>query len=133
MEWREQDGLRWLVAEFPGAWAAFSTRLGGVSAEPFESLNLAILTGDDRDAVGENRRRLATALGLTAERVVIGRQIHEAELVRHDGPQEPSPFADPGSADPPERDGHITAERELAALVFVADCLPVALAGEGGV
>jgi YfiH family protein len=133
MEWRERDGLRWLVAELPGARAAFSTRLGGVSAEPFESLNLAIRTGDARDAVAENRRRLAAALGLAPERVVIGRQVHEAELARHDGPQEPSIFADPGSADPPERDGHVTEERELAALVFVADCLPVALAGEEGV
>ncbi|HEX6116062.1 MAG TPA: polyphenol oxidase family protein [Solirubrobacterales bacterium] len=134
MEWREREGLRWLHAELPhGAQAAFSTRLGGASAPPYESLNIAILTGDDRDVVRENRHRLAGALGLDPERVVIARQVHGAEIERHGGPQEPSPFAEPGIVDPPERDGHVTAEPELAPLVFVADCLPVALAGEGGV
>jgi polyphenol oxidase len=132
MDWRERDGVRWLEAGLPRARAAFSTRIGGVSAEPFATLNLAILTGDDRGAVGENRRRLAAALGLAADHVVIGRQVHEAELARHEGPQDPSPFAEPGFSDPPERDGHITSEPDLAALVFVADCLPVALAGEHG-
>ncbi len=128
------DGVKWLDAELPhGARAAFSTRAGGASKAPFDSLNLAILTGDDHDAVRQNRHRLAGALGLDAERVVIARQVHAAEIERHDGPQSPSPFAEPGVVDPPERDGHVTAERDLAALVFVADCLPVALAGEDGV
>ena len=131
MEWREEDGLRWLEAELPGARAAFSTRLGGVSEPPFESLNLAILTGDDTGAVAENRGRLARALGLRPERVVIGRQVHEAEVLHHDGPQDPSPFAEPGP-DPPEVDGHDFEAGELGALVFVADCLPVAVSGEGG-
>ena len=40
MRWRERDGVRWLEADLPGARAAFSTRLGGVSEGPFESLNL---------------------------------------------------------------------------------------------
>ncbi len=125
--------MRWLEAELPGARAAFSTRLGGVSAEPYASLDLAILTGDDHGAVRENRRRLAEALGLEPQRVVIARQVHGARIARVDGPQEPSPFAHPGIVDPPERDGHVLDEPKLAGLAFVADCLPVALAGEGGV
>lgn len=131
MDWREEDGLRWLEAELPGAGAAFSTRLGGTSQGAFESLNLAILTGDDVDAVAENRRRLAGALGMAPEDVVIGRQVHGSEVLHHDGPQTPSPFAEPGP-DPPEVDGHDFERDGLGALVFVADCLPVALAGEGG-
>jgi len=135
MDWRESDdGVRWLHADLPhGARAAFSTRLGGASKRPYDSLNVAILTGDDRDTVRLNRRRLAGALGLDPERVVIARQVHAAEIERHDGPQQPSPFARPGAVDPPERDGHVTAEAGLAPLVFVADCLPVALAGPDGV
>jgi YfiH family protein len=132
VEWRERDRLRWLEAELPGARAAFSTRLGGASEAPFESLNLASLTGDDRDDVRENRRRIAGAVGLRPERVVIGRQVHGAEVLHHDGPQDPSPFAEPGPS-PPEVDGHEFDRDDLGALVFVADCLPVALAGEGGV
>jgi YfiH family protein len=132
MEWRDQDGLRWLEAGVPGARAAFSTRLGGASAGAFESLNLAVLTGDDPGAVAENRGRLARVLGLAPERVVIGRQVHETEVLHHDGPQSPSPFAEPGP-DPPRVDGHEFVRDDLGALVFVADCLPVALSGARGV
>lgn len=132
MEWRSADGVDWLEAELPGARAAFSTRRGGASDAPFDSLNLGILTGDRREDVIENRRRLAAALGLPAERVAIGRQVHGAELARHGAPQPGSPYADPGGGIP-EVDGHLTAEPGLALLVFVADCLPIALAGEGGV
>jgi len=132
MEWRSADGIEWLEARLPGARVAFSSHRGGVSDGPFESLNLGILTDDDRAAVIENRHRLAAALGLRLDRVVIGRQVHGAELAAHTAPQEPSPFAEPGSA-LPEVDGHVIAEPSLAALVFVADCLPVAMAGPRGV
>jgi YfiH family protein len=132
MRWRENEGVRWLEAELPAARAAFSTRVGGVSEAPFDSLNLGILTDDDRDSVVENRRRLSVALGFEPERVVAGRQVHGAGLAVHAGSQSPSPFAEPGSAALDEVDGHVIAEPGLA-LVFVADCLPVALAGPGGV
>ena len=87
MEWRERDGVRWLEAELPGARAAFSTRLGGVSEAPYDALNVAILTGDEPDRVRENRRRLAAALGRDPDGVVMGRQVHGAELRRHVGPR----------------------------------------------
>jgi YfiH family protein len=132
MEWREASGVRWLEADLAGATAAFSTRVGGASGAPFDSLNLGVLTEDERDTVVENRVRLAAALGFGPERIAIGRQVHGAELATHEGPQDPSPFAEPGSAIP-EVDGHVTAEVSLALLVFVADCLPIALSGPGGV
>lgn len=132
MEWREQDGLRWLQADLGGARAAFSTRLGGVSKGPFDSLNLGVLTEDSSEAVVENRRRLAASLGHPPSRVPIGLQVHGPGLAFHTDPQDPSPFAEPGSGIP-EVDGHVTAEVGLAPLVFVADCLPVALSGPGGV
>ena len=132
MRWRERDGIRWLEAELPGARAAFSTRLGGVSEGPFSSLNLGRLTGDLRGAVRENRHRLAAAIGIDPERVLIGRQVHGAQVVRHDQPPEPRVYANPGPG-LPEADGQVTALPNLAPLVFVADCLPVALAGPGGV
>lgn len=131
MHWREANGVRWLEADLPQARAAFSTRLGGVSSRAFESLNLGVLTDDETDSVVENRRRLCAALGLETGRVVIGLQVHKAAVTAHSGPQRPSPFAEPGSPNP-EADGHILADDGLAGLVFVADCLPVALSGPEG-
>jgi polyphenol oxidase len=110
----------------PGARALFSTRQGGVSEGPFESLNLGILTDDPRHNVVENRRRLSAQAGV--ERVAMGWQVHGTDL-RHwhdagDG------FLDPG-AELPRVDGHVTDEPGLGLLVQVADCFPVVLAGDG--
>ncbi len=132
MEWRDRDGVRWLEAGLPRAKAAFSTRLGGVSEPPFEQCNLGLLTEDDAAAVAENRRRLAAALGLRPADVLMGMQVHGGEVVFHACAQDPSPYAVPGT-ELTEADGHITATTGLAPLVLVADCLPVALAGPGGV
>jgi len=121
MEWRESNGIRWLEADLGGARAAFSTRLGGVSEPPFDSLNLGLLTEDAEEAVAENRRRLAAALGLAPEQVVFARQVHGTRLLHH-----------PRAGGVVEADGHIVVEPGLAPLVFVADCLPVALYGPGG-
>jgi len=132
MEWRRSTEQRWLEAELPGARAAFTTRVGGVSEEPFESLNVAALNGDRIEDVRENRHRIAAALGHEPEDVLIGRQVHGAELAEHDHRQDPSPFADPGP-DLPALDGQIAHADGLVPLVMVADCLPVAITGPGGV
>ena len=132
MEWCERDGVRWLEAELGGARAAFTTRGGGVSDAPYESINLGVLTEDPKENVARNRRRLAAALGRDPARIPIGLQVHGAELATHASPQEPSPFADPGS-EIPEVDGHVVRDPGLAPLVFVADSLPVALSGSKGV
>jgi YfiH family protein len=130
LRWLEKDGVRWLEAELPGATAAFSARLGGMSEAPFDTLNLGRLTGDP--VVSENRHRLAVALGIDPRGVLIGRQIHEADVRRHDGPTEPSAFAEPAPG-LPDADGHATDRPGLTPLVFIADCLPVALSGPLGV
>lgn len=132
MRWRNDGDVRWLEAELPGARAAFSTRLGGASAPPFESLNLGLLTGDEPEAVRENRHRLARTLGIDPGHVLIGRQVHGADVATHEGPPAHGGFAEPGPQ-LAEVDGHATAREGLAPLVLVADCLPVALAGPGGV
>jgi YfiH family protein len=142
MEWRELDGVRWQEARMPGAVAAFTTRAGGASDAPFDQLNLGVLTDDDRDAVAENRRRLAAALGFALDRVAIAHQVHAAELITHSDPTAlrcsftaPIGNGKQGEQDDrvPDADGHVITELGAAALVFVADCVPVALAGPGGV
>lgn len=123
--------MEWLEADLPGAAVRFTTRIGGVSEGTFESLNLGVLTDDERDAVVENRRRLAEALEIDGRRMAMGLQVHGSEIAVH-GPGPVAPhYLDPG--DPLiEVDGHITAEPDLPMLILVADCLPVALAGSGG-
>src|SRR4051794_9711709 len=85
MEWREQDGVRWLEARMPRATAAFTTRPGGVSKPPFAALNLGLFTNDDRAAIVENRRRLAAALGFPLDHIAAAHQVHGAELIEHTG------------------------------------------------
>jgi purine-nucleoside/S-methyl-5'-thioadenosine phosphorylase / adenosine deaminase len=132
MEWREQDDVRWLEAELPGARAAFSTRVGGVSEGPYDALNVAIMTGDERESVRENRARLAAALGRERLGVVMGRQVHGAGVRRHEEEQEPRVFADVVRS-PDEVDAQATSNAQLTPLVMVADCLPVAMSGPRGV
>jgi YfiH family protein len=137
MEWRETDGVRWLEAELgpPGEGVGrvgFGTRVGGVSQAPYDTLNVGVLTDDAGAAVVENRGRLAGAVGVAPRDVPIGLQVHKADIAVHDGPQDPSPYTEPGTA-LEEVDGHVVRRPGLAPLVLTADCLPVALAGPGGV
>jgi YfiH family protein len=105
-------------ARLPGARAVFTTRVGGVSSGPYESLNLGILTDDDPERVRENRRRALQRAGV--ERFAMGHQVHGTDLAEWDGP----------SAEPLQQvDAHATAVPGLGLLVLVADCLPLALAG----
>jgi len=124
------EPFRWegehVAAELPGARVLFSTRHGGVSPAPFDSLNLGRLTADDGANVDANRERLAGAVGLPRERFLYGRQVHGARVRRATEPPGPRrPAAD--------EDGQATALPDAAALVFVADCLPIVLAGGGAV
>lgn len=136
MEWRENDGVRWLEAELGDARAAFFARQGGVSEPPFDRLNLGLLTDDAAENVTENRRRLAAALDIAPERIAYGRQVHGTELATAP-PSFRGSFATSETTKEPREleavDGQVVREPGVAGLVFTADCLPVALAGPGGV
>ena len=60
----------------------FSTRTGGVSPAPWDSLNLGVGRGDDMDRVRENYRRFCAVLGTDEHRAVLSKQVHE-DNVRH--------------------------------------------------
>jgi YfiH family protein len=132
MKWREAGGVRWLEAELPGARAAFSTRVGGASSGPFTSLNLGLYTDDEEARVRENRARLSAALEREPDGVLFGFQVHASDVLRRERAPDPNPFVASG-APPGKADGQATANPALTPLVQVADCLPVALAGERGV
>ena len=122
--------FRWeneqLVGELPHARAVFSSAGGGVSSGPFASLNLGLLTDDAPANVAENRRRLGSFVGHPWERFCYGRQVHGATVRRAtEPPSESRPYT--------HEDGQATTLTDAAAIVFVADCLPVLLAAEEGV
>jgi polyphenol oxidase len=106
--------------ELPGGRALFFTRRGGVSGEPFDTLNVGVNTADYQPAVEENRNRVATLIGIPRERWLEPKQVHGAEVARV------TELPEPG-AERPEADGIATTLDDVAALVVSADCLPVAL------
>src|SRR5262249_24493143 len=108
----------------------FSTRQGGLSEGAFESLNLGLLTGDDRATVIENRKRLAARAELEPTDVVMGWQVHGTDIQEWDAPDPDTAFLDPRGGQL-KGDAHMTRKPSVAPLVLVADCLPVALAGNG--
>ncbi len=110
----------------------FSTREGGVSENAYESLNLGLLTGDDRGRVIENRTRLATAAEVQPANVAMGWQVHGTDIREWTEPDSDQAFMDPQGGHL-KVDGHIVRRPDMAALVLVADCLPVAVAGADGV
>ncbi|MFD0803862.1 peptidoglycan editing factor PgeF [Streptomonospora algeriensis] len=71
----------------PGVRAGFTQRYdGGVSAAPFDTLNLGHGVDDDPDAVAQNRRVAAERFGFSAERVVWMDQVHSARVAVAAGP-----------------------------------------------
>jgi polyphenol oxidase len=108
----------------PGVDGLMSTRAGGASAVPWDSLNLGIAVGDDPAHVARNRARFAEALG--AQPVYL-KQVHGTTVVRltHDHARPEAPTL--------EADASLTTETGIACTVQVADCMPVLFAAPGGV
>ena len=100
----------------------FSTRLGGVSAGPFASLNLARTVGDEAHAVDENLRRFAASLPADPAFVYAVSQVHGAAVrtVRR--------VEDPRAVRADEADALVATEPGVGASVRTADCLPVLMA-----
>ncbi|MFE2459026.1 peptidoglycan editing factor PgeF [Streptomyces sp. NPDC059402] len=103
-----------------GAHFGFTDRWGGVSAVPYEELNLGGAVGDDPAAVTANRELAAKSLGVAPARVVWMNQVHGADVAVVDAPWGDRPV--------PRVDAVVTAERGLALAVLTADCVPVLLA-----
>ncbi|GGK57331.1 peptidoglycan editing factor PgeF [Streptomyces flaveus] len=103
-----------------GAHFAFTDRWGGVSAVPYEELNLGGAVGDDPDAVRTNRELAAKSLGLDPARVVWMNQVHGPDVAVIGEPWGDRPV--------PEVDAVVTTRRSLALAVLTADCTPVLLA-----
>lgn len=102
----------------------FSTRIGGISQEPFQTLNLGFHTGDDWETVKENRRLFTASIGIPLENVVAANQVHGEKIYVAD-------LSDRGKGALEqetvikETDALITKEPNVALIAFYADCVPI--------
>lgn len=121
MEWIQPD---WAAPR--GVRALCTLRGGGVSAQPFDSLNLGAHVGDDADAVGSNRARLREIAQLPSTPRWL-QQVHGIAVADLDatGP-------DAAGAVPPVADAAVSARRGVVCAVLTADCLPVLLSARDG-
>jgi polyphenol oxidase len=136
----DRDGLRvYRFKSLPaGRLDAFvSTRIGGVSRPPYDSLNLALHVGDVDDHVVVNRQRLFATYGLPLERSVWCAQPHGAEVVvvteqelplRANGCRDRGAFSQAEVV--PRVDAAVTDLVGVPMCVMVADCVPIALYDE---
>jgi YfiH family protein len=104
----------------PGLVHGFFTRRGGVSGGGFAALNCSLSGRDDPDAVAENRRRAADALGLPGHALVGLTQVHGDAVAVLDTPW-------PEHARP-QADALVTRRPGLALGIVTADCAPVLFA-----
>lgn len=103
-----------IFTNFQNLIAAQSTRLGGVSKEPYSSLNLGKSTADNPEHVLRNRELFFGGLGISSDRIVLSHQVHEDKVLVADRPGNFEGY-----------DAIITNTKNLFPAVSVADCTPV--------
>ncbi len=98
----------------------FFTRIGGVSEGPYASLNCSVGTGDAPDALRENRRRVARAMGVAPDRLLGITQVHGDAVATVAEPWRPG--------EGPRADAMVSDRPGLALGIITADCAPVLFA-----
>jgi len=127
--WRERDGVRALICgplEADGFANAFSTRLGGVSPMPKDSLNLAGFNEDDAENIYENRRRFLRLFD--GEWTLAGCwQMHgtDVRVVKSEAEAKPKPGV---LGDDQYCDALISQTPKILLAVKTADCVPILIA-----
>lgn len=107
-----------LLAGWPVA-ACVSTRRGGVSDPPFDSLNFSTRRGDSEAAVGANIERFSRACGFRREDLVWAGQIRSDAVCEATDAHRGTRLAG--------TDGLVTSEVRLPLMTLYADCVPIVL------
>lgn len=107
------------LTDLNGVSHGFFSRSGGVSRGIYRGLNAGLGSADDTGHIAENRRRIASALGVQSDRLVGPHQVHSADVITIDQPFE---------GQRPKADGIVTSTPGLAIGVLTADCGPVLFA-----
>lgn len=95
----------------------FSTRLGGVSTGHCATMNISTTRGDDPEAVEENRRRIAEAIGVKVEDFTYTFQTHTTNVAVVEEKDRGKQFM--------ETDGLVTDVPGICLVTFYADCVPL--------
>lgn len=107
--------------------ALVTTRTGGVSKPPFESLNLGMHVNDDKNAVDLNRQKLISQAGLSNQPVWLN-QIHGVDILNLDIARSIATSQDYNLS----YDGSFTSKKNKVCAIMTADCLPLFLCDEAG-
>lgn len=122
MKLARKGKINYLQPSWDGVSAGFTTRNGGVSRPPYNSLNLAYNTDDARYHVEGNRSTLARAFGLAPHELLTVQQVHGTDILILDAPNpDLSHFLSV------ECDAVVTDQPGIMIGVLVADCYPVLL------
>lgn len=119
-------GTAWLAFGGPGAAGVttfVTTRAGGVSSPPYEALNIGFGVGDDAEAVAENRRRAAEAVGVPLQLWVLAEQVHGANVAVVSADQAGAGTLDPSVA--VAGSDALISTAPVCLVVRVADCVPL--------
>lgn len=126
----EKNGIRfyqaWNLQETGLVTHGFSARVGGISPEPYASLNLGLGTEDDPSNVIANQRKYASAIGVDAERIIVPQQSHGNRVVRV-GISDAGQGALSYASGIPDTDALITNEPGVTLALHFADCVCVFL------
>ena len=95
----------------------FSTRLGGVSTGNCATMNISTTRGDDPEAIAENKRRIAGAIGVLPEDMTFTHQTHTTNVAVVRKENRGTRFS--------ETDGMVTNETGICLVTFYADCVPL--------
>ena len=118
---REQGGVPYLayplLEETGIVTHGFSTRLGGVSTGNCATMNISTTRGDAPEAVEENRRRIAAAIGVKPEDMTFTHQTHTTNVAVVEEKDRGTRFM--------ETDGMVTNVPGICLVTFYADCVPL--------
>ncbi len=118
--------LHWDDAETLGVAVAVTTRHGGVSEPPYDTLNLGLHVGDRPADVSANRARAVSAFGASLETAVFAHQVHGAGVTVV-GRDEAGRGAASDADAIPATDALVTTAPGVTLVILVADCVPLAL------
>ena len=123
MPFQHKDSLRYFrfgSFDLPEITHAVFTRQGGLSPQPWNSLNLGGSVGDETERVRENRRRALDVLGLPFDSVYDVYQVHGKEVVCTRAPR-------PSQTPPLKADAILTDQPGVTLMMRFADCVPIFL------